>query len=222
MPFDPYAVWFTQPFAVVDFEATHQDPREARPVEIGIARWEHGELVDTWSSLLQPGIPIPAGSFAVHGISDTDVADAPTLVHVIPDILRLTRNALPVAYNVTYDKTVLHRALARTALTDLECVPVFDPAVRWIDPLTWARVLDNERSNTLAAVCARHDITVLESHRAKADAVSAGLVLLALLDAIGPMTVTELLRQQQAHHEAQEARFASWREKREKHTGAPF
>ena len=52
---------------------------------------------------VNPERPIEPGAFAVHGISDADVADAPTLVQ-IPELSLVTH---AVAHNLTFDSRML-------------------------------------------------------------------------------------------------------------------
>jgi DNA polymerase III epsilon subunit-like protein len=74
-------------------------------VEIAVIDTATGKtLLDT---LVNPGCPIEAGAQAIHGISDADVADAPTWDKVLPKLKRITKDRLVLAYNADYDETVV-------------------------------------------------------------------------------------------------------------------
>ncbi len=66
-----------RPLAVIDTESTGLNPDTARIVSISVLRLEPDGRRSLRSELVNPGIPIPAGATAVHGISDEDVADKP-------------------------------------------------------------------------------------------------------------------------------------------------
>ncbi|MFJ8351296.1 exonuclease domain-containing protein [Streptomyces sp. NPDC094153] len=59
------------------------------------------------NTLVNPEVPVTDGAFAVHGISDAMVADAPTFDQVLPDLLRVTAGRKVLAYNEEYDREVV-------------------------------------------------------------------------------------------------------------------
>ena len=63
--------------AFVDLETTGGNPAFHRITEIGIVRVVGGEVVEEWSSLVNPQCEIPAYIQAFTGISNDMVADAP-------------------------------------------------------------------------------------------------------------------------------------------------
>jgi DNA polymerase-3 subunit epsilon len=50
---------FAPRLAFIDVETTGANPVVDRITEIAVLRVEDGELVERWSSLVNPGIPIP-------------------------------------------------------------------------------------------------------------------------------------------------------------------
>lgn len=86
----------------------------------------HGEvLLDT---LVRPCCPVSAGAGAVHGLTDADLTDAPTLAQLWPTISWLLREARIAAYNAEFDRAALVRS---AAAHDIDPGPVADPA-RWV------------------------------------------------------------------------------------------
>lgn len=61
-------------------------------------------LLDT---LVNPGCPITETATAIHGITDVDVADAPTWDKVLPRLKRITKGRQVLAYNADYDQSVI-------------------------------------------------------------------------------------------------------------------
>ena len=68
----------TRPIAFFDLETTGTQPATDRIVEIAIHKILPSGETETYVRRVNPGMPIPAGASAVHGIFDEDVKDAPT------------------------------------------------------------------------------------------------------------------------------------------------
>lgn len=95
-------------YAIVDVETTGFSPREDRVVEVACVVVDAGfREVASFSSLVDPGRPIPAHATAVHGIRDRDVAASPTLAALRPRLRALTAGAIVVAHNASFDRRFL-------------------------------------------------------------------------------------------------------------------
>ena len=66
-----------RPLSVIDTETTGLNPDTARIVRISVLRLELDGRRRPRSELVNPGIPIPSGATAVHGITENDVSDRP-------------------------------------------------------------------------------------------------------------------------------------------------
>lgn len=76
----------TQPLAVFDLETTGVNTSTDRILEISIHKvWPNGKS-ETRTHRINPLIPIPATSTAIHGISDADVANEPTFEELAPNL----------------------------------------------------------------------------------------------------------------------------------------
>ena len=71
-----------KPIAFFDLETTGVDVATDRIVEISIVKLMPNGDKEIKTKRINPTIPIPAASSAVHGITDADVADAPTFAAV--------------------------------------------------------------------------------------------------------------------------------------------
>jgi DNA polymerase III epsilon subunit-like protein len=206
---DPYAPWWEHNLVIFDVETTGLK-EEDRVIEVGLARFEKGQCVDQWGTLIYPDMEIPGEATAIHGISTADVASSPRFIGAIPNVLRIAHDAWPVAYNASFDRRFWMNEMGRTAVTGLH-VPIFDPSVRWLDPLTWLRKLDGVwGKNKLTIACERWGVSLLNAHRATDDAVAAGNLLFKLTERIPPWTITELLRRQQNLDEQQDEERRAW------------
>ena len=66
-----------RPLAFFDIESTGVVPQRDRIVEISVMKVMPDGSSRTTTRRLNPGMPIPPGATAIHGISDADVADCP-------------------------------------------------------------------------------------------------------------------------------------------------
>lgn len=210
-----YAIWWEDPFVMLDVETTGLDATD-RVVQLGLARFEQGKLVDTWGSLVWAGVEIPEEATEIHGVRTVDIADAPPWTAVLPKVIELSRGAHPAAYNEAFDKRMFMSEMGRLAVQlDGLDLPIFKRHARWLDPLIWVRSIDRfvkgPGRHKLITTCERRGIPLPKAHDAVADAVAAGHVLWDMRHEIGEMTVTEMLRQQTQLAEAQERQYAAWR-----------
>ncbi len=67
-----------RPLAVIDTESTGLNPDTARIVSLSVLRVEPDGRRSLRSELVNPGVSIPAGATAVHGITNEDVANSPS------------------------------------------------------------------------------------------------------------------------------------------------
>jgi len=63
----------TRPLFVIDAETTGVDVKADRIVELSFQRWTAEGMDKEWRTLINPGVPIPAGATGVHHITDADV-----------------------------------------------------------------------------------------------------------------------------------------------------
>jgi DNA polymerase-3 subunit epsilon len=209
--------WRTAKLAVIDFETTGLEHETDHILEAGVACYDDGNLVKLENWLINPRVPVPAESRAVHQISDEELAHAPTFSEVLPELVQILAGRLPVAYNADFDRGFLHTELTRidpTTSVISELPPAFLPDLVWIDPLVWIRELQrDEKSNKLTEVCARMGISVQHAHRAADDAEAAGKVLFAIAHQL-PATYGELIRIQIRYTARQELSLSSKRGRR--------
>ena len=146
----------------VDTETTGMSPSDgARLVEVAHVTIANGALASEWSTLIDPGKPIPPDATRVHGIRDDMVAGGPRPA----DVGRALREAcgdLPLVFhNAPFDLPFLV-ALFREA----GAPPLINPIV---DTLGLARGLFGTGSNALGALATRLKLPVETAHRALGD-----------------------------------------------------
>lgn len=171
-------------YAVVDVETTGTDPEADEIVSLAVVRLgPDGVETARYATLVRPSRPIPAEATAVHGITDRDVLDAPSLADVAPRVLALLEGAVFAAHNAAFDLAMLQHGLATEGLVYRPVgVACTLDAFRLLEPLA--------PSHRLEAICARHGIQLEDAHEALGDVVAtAALVRLLLAQGIAPETV---------------------------------
>ena len=144
-------------FAVVDVETTGLSPANDRIIEIGVVTLDaRGEFEGEWSSLINPHRPVTAQF--VHGISDDDVATAPSFSSLLPSVAALLEDRAVVAHNAAFDVGFLN---AELALLDMAPVDTVCHAI--CDTLRMAKELYPGKKNNLNALCERYGVD--NSHR---------------------------------------------------------
>ncbi|MEE2919095.1 MAG: exonuclease domain-containing protein [Bacteroidota bacterium] len=90
-------------FAIVDIETTGGSNKSRGITEIGIVVTNGTQVLDRWSSLINPFEPIPHRITALTGISDDMVEDAPGFEEVADEVATLLSDCVFVAHNVGFD-----------------------------------------------------------------------------------------------------------------------
>jgi DNA polymerase III subunit epsilon len=173
-------------FVVLDLETTGLKATDDRITEIGAVKVRGGEVLGELRTFVHPGCAIPPSITAVTGITDAMVRDAPTLVSVLPSVLRFLDGAVFVAHNAAFDLGFLRAAAARIDL------PPPDPVV--VDTARLARrlVRDEVRNCRLSTLAAHFRSPTRPEHRALADARATVSVLHGLIERAGSLGATTL------------------------------
>ena len=153
-------------FAVVDVETTGTDPKMADLLEIAVVKVKGGKISDRWSTFVKPSQPILGNQ--MHGITDKDVAKAPSAADAAKQAVDFIGDALVVGHNVIFDLGFLEEAGGAR----------IDQG-RLVDTLTLAREgypdLQNYKLDTLAGF---FGIDLTQNHRALPDAEATANLLL--------------------------------------------
>lgn len=89
----------TRPLAFFDLETTGVNVGADRIVEISILKISPGGKKETKTLRINPGIPIPKGATAIHGITDEDVKDCPRFKDVAGNIAASLEGCDLAGYN---------------------------------------------------------------------------------------------------------------------------
>ena len=106
-----------RPLAVFDLETTGTIPHMDRIVEIGVVKILPDGGIETRSRRVNPGIPIPPGATAVHGIRDQDVAGEAFFHQIAAGLLEFLAGCDLAGFNmVKFDLPLLRREFERAGL----------------------------------------------------------------------------------------------------------
>jgi len=94
-------------YSVFDFETTGTSAHHDKVIEIGIVKIKKGKIVDTFSSFINPGRPVPFYITQITGITTTDVQDAPYFDEVYPQIKEFVGDTILTAHNLNFDYSFL-------------------------------------------------------------------------------------------------------------------
>ena len=172
-------------FVAIDLETTGLNPAEHEIIEIAWVRFERGVIVESFSSLVRPKQPIPHRITELTGISDDEVASAPSIEEVLPEVLEALSGRTVVAHNASFDRGFLETAASRMGLAVMD--------VAWVDSLEAARrAWPGLASYSLSHLRHWLGLPLDQEHRALSDAKAAGQVWLLALQT-GKVALTNVI-----------------------------
>jgi DNA polymerase III epsilon subunit family exonuclease len=163
-------------FVVVDVETTGRDAKMADLVEIGAVRVRDGQVVDRFSTFVNPGRAIFGAQ--MHGISDADVAGAPVPRDAALRFMEFAGTASLVGHNVGFDLGFIEQALGE---------PGKFAGASYFDTLAIARDgYPDLESYKLGDLARFFGLTVETSHRGLADAETTAAILAKFAEELAP------------------------------------
>lgn len=167
-------------FIAFDLETTGLDATSDRIIEISAVLFENFAESKRFSTLINPGCPIPPSASRINGIYDEDVKDAPEEKEAIESFCSfvgkdaLNGNIVMVAHNAMFDIKFLLRALSHSGIEADICFQ---------DTLYLSRNIGLPvEDNKLGTLSKYFNIPQENAHRASDDARVCGEVFIRLLD----------------------------------------
>lgn len=212
---------WAQKLAVFDLETTGLDLRQSRIVTACVAEIDSdGSVLGSTEWLADPEIDIPQIAAAVHGVT-TEIArrDGRNAKEVVSEIIESLRSVLAkgipvVAYNASYDFSILYYEALRHGLKPLE------QELLVVDPLVLDKTLDRYRKGkrNLESSAELFGIALDNAHNATADAVAAGRIAQHLARTYRTelnLELSELHQRQVEWSKAIDLSYATWRKANE-------
>ena len=106
---DDYKETFEDEYVVFDLETTGFSPYSCGITEIGALRLRNGEIIDTFSTLVNPGCPISPQITQTTGITEEMVKDAPSMGEALRMFREYAGDAHLAAHNAPFDLGFLEK-----------------------------------------------------------------------------------------------------------------
>lgn len=153
---------FQFPTVFVDIETSGGSWRSSRVIEVAAIRYENGKVTGQFQSLINPGQSIPYYITRITGLTDGDVAYAPTFGDISHELHVLMKGAVFVAHNVRFDYSFLRNEFELSGLD-------FKPKLLCTVRLSRALYAEHQ-GHSLQKLIERHGLSVDSRHRAMSDA----------------------------------------------------
>lgn len=178
--------WHTDRMCGFDLETTGVDVETDRIVTACVVQCGGGQPTASATWLANPGVEIPAGAAAIHGITTAQAqAEGDPAAEVVEQLVaalaQAQRDSIPiVAMNARFDLTILDREARRHGITPLVDIIGSDD-LRVIDPMVIDKQMSRRRGKrTLVDLCEFYRVPIGDAHTADADAIAACRVAWAL------------------------------------------
>jgi len=167
-----------QTYVALDLETTGLDPKRDAIMEVGVVRFRaslgndtvQSQVIDSWSSFVNPGRPIPIQVQQLTGITPEQVMRAPRFGQVVSQLSRFVGDSPVVGHSINLDLGFLRQN---------DC-PLSNPA---IDTFEMAGILVPHAARySLAKLGEKLGLPNLCTHRALEDALAAKELFVALLE----------------------------------------
>lgn len=154
---------FERDLVIVDIETNGgSSMHSGRVVEIAALRIRGGEIAETFTSLVNPGRPLPRFITELTGLKTADVEHAPDFADISQPLRKICEGAIFVAHNVRFDYAFIKQEFARLGMT-------FQPELLCSVRLSRA-LYPGHKGHSLQKIIERHAIEVGARHRAYDDA----------------------------------------------------
>ncbi|HEY0964937.1 MAG TPA: exonuclease domain-containing protein [Candidatus Saccharimonadales bacterium] len=146
----------------VDIETNGGNGPRGRVIEVAAIKVAGGEIVDTFTSLINPGSDVPYWITKLTGITNRDLVDAPYFEDIATQLYDFMKDPIFVAHNVLFDYSFLKREFAAAG---------YDFKPKLFCTVKMSRALWPEhRGHSLEKIINRHNIAFAARHRAYDDA----------------------------------------------------
>ncbi len=143
---------------VLDTETTGLSPQENELIEISAALISGREVTDRFDTFVHPHGLVPPEIIKLTGITNADVAQAPTAREAVAQLVEFVGGRPVVAHNATFDRSFIESVRGGVKVSDL-----------WIDSLALSRIaLPRLASHKLSSMAELFECTSV-SHRATDD-----------------------------------------------------
>ena len=161
-------------YAIVDIETTGGNAMHSRITEIAIRIHNGAEIIDSYETLVNPEKEIPDAIFALTGITNEMVRNAPIFGDISEKVMEMLAGRIFVAHNVNFDYSFVRHQLKESG---------FDWSSKKLCTVRASRkIRPGFPSYSLGRLCASLDIPLNNRHRAGGDADATAILFSRLLE----------------------------------------
>jgi len=158
-------------YTIIDVETSG---KSNKITEISVFKYDGTQVIDEFTSLVNPEVYIPDYITSLTGIDNATVADAPTFAEVANDILAITEGTTFVAHNVNFDYNVIRN--------EFKALGIDFNRKKLCTVRLSRKLLPGHKSYSLGKLCKSLDITIVDRHRARGDAEATVILFEMLLN----------------------------------------
>lgn len=162
-----------QEYAIVDIETTGGNASHSRITEIAILIHDGEKVIERWETLINPEKEIPPAIFALTGITNEMVSNAPIFEMISDTVFEMLSNRIFVAHNVNFDYSFIRHELEKAGIKWTAKKLCTVRAARKIKP--------GLPSYSLGRLCKSLEIDLENRHRAGGDADATAILFSNLL-----------------------------------------
>jgi DNA polymerase III subunit epsilon len=160
-------------YTIVDIETTGNGIKGNKITEISIFKYDGYEIIDEFTSLVNPECEIPYFITGLTGIDNDLVRDAPKLNEITNQILEITKDTIFVAHSVNFDYNVIKNEFKTLGL---------DFTRKKLCTVRLSRkLIPGYNSYSLGKLCSALGIPLTDRHRARGDAHATTILFQKLL-----------------------------------------
>jgi DNA polymerase-3 subunit epsilon len=172
-------------FTAFDVETTGLIPGVDRIVEIGAVRFRADGILDTFETLVDPGISMPEEAGVVNGITDEMLKGKPHISDELPRFLAYLGGSYPVAHNAAFDVGFVSAEAVRLGLSAPD-VPVLDTRTLAI------AAFPGRASYGLDVLARAYGLSAESAHRALSDARTCRELFLVCVEKLTDRGITDI------------------------------
>lgn len=157
-------------YAIVDIETDGG----VKITEISIFIFDGEQVIDEFTTLVNPGTNIPGFITQLTGITNFMVKDSPKFEEVAKKIYQITEGCIFVAHNVNFDYGIIGKEFKSLGLTYRR--------KKLCTVRLSRKLLPNKKSYSLGKLCVSEGITIADRHRARGDAEATVILFQKLIE----------------------------------------
>ena len=171
-------------FICIDVETTGLDINSDKIIEIAAVKFKNGEIIESFTRLINPAKKIPYFITNLTGIKNSDIEEKPSFQEVGKEFIEFIGKYPIIGHNVLFDINFINKELKGIYnLYDNEVI---------CDTYQLSRIfLYDLNSFKLQSLCSYFSININDAHRAEDDAIITGFLFLELIKFISKSSLDD-------------------------------